>query len=62
MKVDTSSEAWRHECEARSILALSTLDERRAWLRDIERLRGIAAADQLRETMARLWRDQGRPP
>ena len=51
--------------EARSILALPTLAERRAWLRDIERIRGIAAADQLLDTMDRLWREaakQGRPP
>lgn len=54
-EVDSSSEAWRHECEARAIAALPTLAERRAWLGDIERRRGKDAADRLRETMRALW-------
>lgn len=54
-EVDSSSEAWRHECEARAIAALPTLAERRAWLGDIERRRGNDADDRLRETMRALW-------
>lgn len=54
-EVDSSSEAWRHECEGRAIAALPTLAERRAWLGEIERRRGKDAADRLRETMRALW-------
>jgi hypothetical protein len=55
-EVPAESEDWRHECEARAIAALRTLAERRAWLEDLERKRGKAAADQLRQTIAALWR------
>lgn len=50
------SEAWRHECEARAIYALPTLDERRARLETIERKRGKAAAEALRATMMEIWK------
>ena len=52
---DTSSEAWRHECEARAILALPTLADRRAHLDAIEKRRGKPEADRLRATMGALW-------
>lgn len=54
-EVANDSEAFRHECEARAIAKLPTLAERRAWLDDIERLRGKPAADRLRATMRALW-------
>jgi hypothetical protein len=54
-EADTTSEAWRHECEARAIAALPTLAERRAWLDDLARKRGPAAADRIRDTLKRLW-------
>lgn len=54
-QVDSSSEEWRHETEARAIAALPTLAERRAWLEDIEKKRGKNAADMLRVTMRALW-------
>ena len=53
--VDSSSEAWRHECEARAILALPTLADRRAHLEAIEARRGKPEADRLRVTMGRIW-------
>jgi hypothetical protein len=53
-QVDSASEAWRHECEARAIAALSTATERRAWLEAIATRRGREAADRLRETMNQL--------
>lgn len=53
--VSSYSEAWRHECEARSILNLPTLPRRQARLDHIERWRGKAAADQLRDTMLAIW-------
>ena len=54
-QVDSASEAWRHESEARAIAALRPLASRRVWLEDVERKRGKAAADRLRATMAALW-------
>lgn len=54
-EVDSASEAWRHESEARAIADLRTLGERRAWLEAIEKRRGQAAADRLRQTMKALW-------
>lgn len=53
--VDSDSEAWRHETEARAIAALPTLTERRAWLEDVERKRGKDAAERLRTTMGLIW-------
>jgi hypothetical protein len=55
-EVDSSSEAWRHEAEARAIAALPTLGQRRAWLDDIQSKRGKDAADRLRFTMGLLWK------
>lgn len=54
-EVPTDSEHWRHECEARAIAALPTLNERRAWLEGIEQRRGKDAADRLRVTMGQIW-------
>ena len=44
------SEAYRHECEARSIAAMPQRD-RRAWLFDLERVRGVDATERLRKTV-----------
>ena len=60
-EVDSASEDWRHETEARHIMALSTLADRRAWLAAIEHRRGKAAADALRVTMGRIWEAKGKP-
>ena len=54
-EVSSYSEEWRHECEARWILALPSLDERRAWLQSLEKRRGQAHVDQLKATMRNLW-------
>ena len=54
-EVDSSSEAWRHECEARAILALPGKPQRQAWLESLEHKRGKADADRLRKTMLKLW-------
>ncbi len=52
--VASDAEAWRHETEARAILNLPTIEQRRAWLADLERSRGIDAVNKLRDTMRRL--------
>lgn len=60
--VDSASEEWRHESEARAIAALRTQADRRIWLEDIERKRGKAAAERLRATMKALWEARKPPP
>lgn len=59
--VDSASEAWRHESEARAIAALPTPAQRREWLEALEKRRGKPAADALRRTMGRLWEASRRP-
>ena len=54
-EVSSYSEAWRHETEARWILKLGSLDERRAWLQGLEKRRGKAHVEQLKTTMRNLW-------
>lgn len=54
-KVDSYSEDWRHETEARYILRLPSLEERQAMLAGIEIKRGKPATDRLRETITALW-------
>lgn len=54
--VDSASEAWRHETEARAIAALPSLDVRRGWLADIERKRGAPAVQALRDTIRQIWK------
>ena len=54
-EVDSASEDWRHECEARHIAKLPTLADRRAWLEVIEHKRGKAEADRLGRTMGEIW-------
>lgn len=67
--VCTWCDDWRHECEARHVLNLPTLAERRAYLYGtpkfefskwrnvggIEQKRGPAALKQLEDTMTALW-------
>lgn len=54
-EVDSASEAWRHECEARYVASRPTLLDRREYLDAVERRRGQAEADRLRQTMKQLW-------
>lgn len=53
--VSSYSEAWRLECEARSVLAIRSLDQRQRHLRQIESIRGKAAADRLRAAILAIW-------
>lgn len=46
--IDTYSEAWRHECECRWLLALPGKHERHAFLAKVAAKRGQAAADRLK--------------
>ena len=55
--VDSASEAWRHECEARHVARMRTAEERHAWLEDIARKRGRDEADRLRATVLDMGKD-----
>ena len=57
----TYSEAWRHECEARMILNMRTLEGRRGAILAIANLRGKPAADRLQDTIAAIWRARHAP-
>jgi hypothetical protein len=54
-EVDSSDEAWRHECEARAIADGPTLAERRAYLQAVEQARGKAARLALEATVVTIW-------
>lgn len=56
-QVSSYSEAWRVECEARGILSIRGMEKRQKRLENIERKRGTAAADQLRDSMLIVWND-----
>ena len=58
--IDTYSEAWRRECEARDLLS-KPLQERRRHLALVEEKRGLQALYYLQEEMLRLWNIQKNP-
>lgn len=49
--VASDSEAWRHECEAATVLAMPTLQQRRDYLAAVEKRRGIKAREALQNTI-----------
>lgn len=53
--VSSYSEDWRHETEARAVLALPTKFDRASLLKNIERHRGKETADALKATVTTLW-------
>ena len=53
--VDTWSEEWRLECEARHVLSLKDKKARVAYLGRIKVKRGNQAADQLEGAVYRAW-------
>ena len=53
-QVDSSSEEWRLETEARELLRWGTL-ERREYLAAVERKRGAQACEQLKAVFMKLW-------
>ena len=55
-EVQSDSEEWRAECEARYLLARHSIDERRALLAAIEKRRGKAAREDLEQRALAIWR------
>lgn len=54
-EVANDSEEWRAECEARAVLQMPTLQQRRDFLAAVETRRGKPAADKLKADIMRLW-------
>jgi hypothetical protein len=52
--MDTHSEEHRHACEVRAVLAMPT-GQRKVFLDLVEKKRGAAAAQQLRNAVYRAW-------
>lgn len=52
--IDTYSEAWRAETEAREVLSWK-LDVRRKFLVEVEKHRGAEGRRKLEEEILRLW-------
>lgn len=53
--VSSYSEQWRNECEALSVLSLRSLPKRQETLANVEKFRGVKAADELRGRMLAIW-------
>ena len=54
----TYSERHRHACEVRYVLAMPNKERRRAYLDAVEKLRGKAAAQRLRDDVLKAWKDR----
>lgn len=55
-QVDSASEEWRLETEARELLRKGrTTAFRRDYLANVERSRGTDAANKLRELVLKIW-------
>lgn len=54
--VYAETEPNRHECEVRMIMNMSSKEERRNHLIEIEKRRGKVAADRLRTDILRAWK------
>lgn len=52
----TYSDQYRHECEVRYVLSLPGKERRRAYLEAVDKLRGKAAGDRLRQDILKAWK------
>lgn len=57
IEVSDYSEEYRHECEAITVLAMVT-DARNIYFDLVAKKRGAEAAQQLKNTVAKLWTDK----
>lgn len=60
-QVDSWSEQWRAECEARHVLAMPRIDLRRGYLADVTKRRGDAAGLALSNLVRAVWAHNRRP-
>lgn len=54
-QVDSWSEAWRAECEARHVLAMPNIHARRVYLADVAKKRGEVAGKALGDLVRKVW-------
>jgi hypothetical protein len=54
-EVDSASEPWRAECEARHVLAMPTIQRRREYLASIAKKRGNVAGLALADLVRAVW-------
>lgn len=54
----TYTEAFRHACEVRYCVAMSSNDERKRYLEGVEKRRGRTAADRIRRDVWRAMRER----
>lgn len=59
-KVDSASEAWRHEREARHVANLPTREARQGYLAFVHSRRGGTAGQQLEALAARIYNTEVR--
>ena len=55
LEVDSWSEPWRAECEARHILTMPSINARRLYLADVAKRRGELAGKQLADLVRAVW-------
>lgn len=60
--MDTSSEEWRRECEARHVCNLPTLKARRQYIIGVLEKRGEKATQQLEADIRIQWEKRGVRP
>lgn len=60
-EVDSWSEAWRAECEARHVLAMPNIHLRRIYLADVTKRRGEVAGKALADLVRSVWAHNRRP-
>lgn len=61
VEVDSWSEPWRAECEARHVLAMPNIHLRRIYLADVTKRRGEAAGKALADLVRAVWQHRRRP-
>jgi hypothetical protein len=54
-QVDSASEPWRAECEARAVLAMPGIAARRGYLADVSKRRGEVAGQALADLVRAVW-------
>lgn len=54
-EVETYSEEWREECEARHILSLRPLQKRRDYLEAIKKKRGVEAEKRMKKILDAIF-------
>jgi len=60
-EVDSASEEWRAECEARHVLSMRDIGRRREYLAAITKRRGEAHGKMLADLVRAVWAHNRKP-